>query len=218
MQLVTLAELRSKSKELADMSTSTFVSDSVWNSWINDEARELYDLLIGSNEEYETTFVEKIVSSGNTIDVPDDFYKLRGLDMDLSGFKRVRKYDFAKRDLYQSTAEFDLRFAPVRYRLIGDQIYLLPEENAAGTYRVWYVPTMAALVSDSDTLDARNGWDVYVTAGAAIRALGKEESDTKTVEKLKATAYQRITANLDRDYGETQRISDVRQSCLDDLY
>lgn len=218
-QLVTRQTLRERARELSDMTNSQFVTDSTFNLWIEEEARALYDFVIGKNEDYEVLTLNFSIASGNTQAVPSDFYKIRGLDQASgAGWKAVRKFNFAERDKYLPTSDVDLRHASVMYRLIGNEIHILPEDNAVGDYRLWYIPTMVSLTTDASTLDARNGWDTYIVLGAAIRALAKEESDASSLVQMRGETLNRILAALERDYAEPERISDVRKICISDYY
>ena len=62
--------------------------------------------------------------------------------------------------------------------MMGSNLRIQPTDNAVGSYQMWYVPTLTALSSDSDTVDSvmtRAGWEEYVIIEAAIKCLAKEE-------------------------------------------
>lgn len=65
---IDLAELRSRSQELADMVDSDYVSDNSWLIWINSGYAELYDLLVASDPERYSSFIDITLTSSR-----DDF-------------------------------------------------------------------------------------------------------------------------------------------------
>ncbi len=52
MALVQLKDLRTRTRQRADMVYSQFVSDAELNNYLNDALKELYDLLIQANVDY----------------------------------------------------------------------------------------------------------------------------------------------------------------------
>lgn len=212
MALITLAELRRRSKSKADMVNDPFVSDQEWNDWINEEAGSVYQLLVSGFDDYRITTVDTTLVSGNTIALPSDFYRLRGLDRKLTNneYHPVRKYNFNERGRYQNAAPGPGRIS-VRYRLLGQNITLIPAESAPGSYRYYYTPNFTRLVNDSDTFEDHNEWAKIVTHYAAIRGLDKEESDfSRKKDEYDAWKKELEAKASSRDEGEPERIADVR--------
>lgn len=210
---LTLAQLRTRAREKADMVNSTFVTDSELNGYINSSYQEFYDLLTNSVEDYNITVTNFTVASGNTQALPSDFYKVRGIDdmTDSANPTPVRKYNFNERNDYTVQYGFSDRFSPVKYRIIGDNFYFLPAELAPRPYRLWYVPICPSLVNDSDTAKGINGWLEYVFTDAAIKCLNKEESDTKVLYRAKKDLIDRIEAmRINRDQALPEKISRIR--------
>lgn len=225
----TLLSLRTQAKQRANMEQSNFVSDSEWNSYINNAASALYDLLVQAYEDYYLVLPapEFTVTAGNSRQaLPADFYKLRGLDYKLgtSDYVQVDQFQFGERN---SAKMIDVRRiydeAPVNYRIMGSYIQFLPEDRAPGTYKLWYIPRFVPMASDNDTFDGVNGWEEFIVVAAAIKALSKEESDTTDLVK----EYQEIKDRIEglaaeRDAGVSERITDVykfrRAYWYDDAY
>lgn len=211
----TLANLRLQARQRADMVNSQFVTDSEFNQYISDSYAELYDLLVSKFQDYyvKNPPLSVTINTGNTIDLPADFYKLSGVDRALTGdgdFYTLRPFTFEDRNARRSATRFRGLYPAIRYRIYGNQILLSPDDQAVGTYRVWYIPRFTALVNDSDTVDGVNGWELYIVTDAAIKALTKEESDASALMQMKMALLKRIEdMAANRDAGEPGRVTDV---------
>jgi hypothetical protein len=218
---VTLSSLRTQIRQRCDMENSSFVSDSELNSYINASYAELYDLLVSRFEDYFTTTTTATVTAGNSsFAVPSDFYKLRGVDRQIGSsdnYYALLKFNFSERNWRNRRLNRALfGQSNINYRLIGDTVELLPEDHAAGTYRLWYVPAFTTLSSDSDTLDGVNGWEEYIVVDACIKCLEKEESSTTSFERQKQKLEMRIEEMAsNRDFDQPERVTDMQQNQFD---
>ena len=210
MATVTLAVLKTRARQRADMEDSEFISDSELLSYINSSYAELYDLLVASYEDYHVgNPVEFTISSGNTYTLPSDFYKLRAIDykVDGSNYAAMRRFVFADRNSNERSRTVDTE---MKYRIVGNKIYIEPSSNANGDYRIWYTPSITLLSTDSDTIDGINGWEEYVVVDAAIKMLNKEESDTRHLDMEKQSLMQRIEKmSQNRDDAAPDTITDM---------
>ena len=123
--LKTLGQLRTLCRERADMENSNFISDSELNSYINSSCAELYDLIVGQHDDYYVTSATLTISSGNTVSLPSDFYKLRGLDyrVDANNYLTVKRFNFASRNLRDRDTSAFYGLAPYReYRVLGSTL------------------------------------------------------------------------------------------------
>lgn len=192
--LVTLAELRTRSRERADQQNSRFVSDTELNGYINKSASELYDLLTTVFEDYyaeASPYVINIVAGTFQYSLPSDFYKLVGLD----------------ELVYQSsTAQQSISIK--KYNFQERNSYISP--TAGRTVWMYYIPMMTPLVDDSDTFDGINGWDEYIVIDAARKMMQKEESDTSELILEKQNFIKRINDSApNRDASRPERVTDV---------
>ncbi len=210
---VTVDDLRPQARQRADMVNANFVSPSEWVSYIDKSYKELYDQLVVSFEDYYTIMTQFTVASGETsYSLPADFYKLRGVDRAMGGsnFYALRRFVFEDRNRRGYYQRYRGVQPYIAYRLMANSIIFSPEDQAPGDYRMWYVPAATTLTSGADTIDGINGWESYVVVGAAIMALMKEESDISALLLEKQGIEKRIRdMALDRDVGETDRITDV---------
>lgn len=212
---ITLASLKTRCRERSDMENSGFISDSELVSYINSSYAQLYDLLVSRFEDYYTTTTSSVVASGdNSISVPADFYKLLGVDYQLSGdsYTTVNKYNFQNRNRRDGLARTS---QSRQYRLINNAIELLPKTNAQGTYQLWYVPRITRLADDVDTLDGVNGWEEYIVIDTAIKMLSKEESDIAALLIEKRAMEDRIEAMANNRDSEPETVTDTNPYAWD---
>lgn len=225
---ITLSELRTQSRQRADMENSEFVTDSELNSYINSSIAELHDILIQSyGADYRVKSVEFTTTSSDSYELSsiitdNDFYKLNGVDAKLNGsiWTTLFPFNFNERNKHQTTGLYSyLGVTSLRYRVVGSKIYLSPTPDNATAMRVWYTPVATKLTIDADTLDDLNQYAEYVIVDAAIKMMQKEESDVSVLLAQKAGLKRRIeeVAN-NRDVGNGDSISDVYAGNEEFLY
>jgi len=207
-RLVTKATLRLRARREADMEFSQLADDEEVDQYINDSAAEFYDLVLAQDPDYflnPTPFSITLTSGVDTYALPADFYKLRGVDTQLSAVANqwitLEPFNFKQRNLYNwAPVNWNiLGVANVKYHLMGPtggvaQIKFIPGPLSPQTIRLWYVPACPTLVAETDSLDGVNGWDEYVVVDTAIKLLQKEESDTALLMARKAALMERIAA------------------------
>lgn len=214
-----LGQIRLMSQQRADRVNSPFVGLTEWNSYINQSAFELYDILTTLYEDYYVQDPLIFSTDGTTAqyDLPDDFYKVLGVDLGLASntnaWVSIPKFNFSARNNYifpQLTSTY-LGVFNLRYRLVGNTLMFIPTPSAGQSVRLWYVPRLVPLLKDTDILDGISGWIEYVITDAAIKALQKEESDTSVLMAQKQALLKRIEESaMNRDAGMPDTISDVR--------
>lgn len=214
----TLSTLRTRAKQLADMESSSFVTDAEWLSYINESLSELHDLIVTKYENYLIKTNDfTLVDGTESYTLPSDFYKAMGCDF-VDGDIRytLSRHKFRERNLYRE-AYVQSGLAAVgpyyEYRLQGNNIIFIPEPGT-GTIRLYYIPVVTELAIDADEVDVAyiTGWDELVVLSAAIKALAKEESleSAQLLMARKAQVMDRIDrAAQERDAGEPPAIHDV---------
>jgi hypothetical protein len=165
-------------------------STTEWQQLVNDGLRELY---LAYLKVYSDVYLKNVtfaaIVSGNTIPLPSDFLKSRGLDR-LVGTRwvPVPVFNFRERNTYHSGRR--------AHRV--DSLIRLDPESATFTgdvYRLWYWPTLTPLTDITpgvtDILDAQMDlWSEYVIAYAAMRALTKAKLDHTTQDADMARIFQ----------------------------
>jgi len=218
---VTLSELQSQARQRADQENSNFISDSELQGYINASIAELHDMLVssyGGDYNLDTHFFVTS-NSVDEYDLPSDFYKLRGVDINTSndvsasnGWHVLKPFTFEERndgDLNFSSRSTFLDFS--RYRMVKDSIRFSPTPDGGNAVRLWYVPSAAVLTGSAETLDGVNGFEEYVIVDAAIKMMQKEESDVSVLLAQKAQLQRRIKEMTEnRDIGSPDRITDVQ--------
>lgn len=164
--IVTLESLRIQSQERGDFLNSSFLSTSEWNRNIMGSYKELYDLLIaaygsdyyvntpvyfnvnGSDQLYplpdgSTSFYNSLTNASY---VPPAFYKLLGVDLQLSpgnpgSYVTIRQFNFADRNRY-AVPNFQSFYGVtnLRYRLNGNNLWLTPIPTGGQVIQIWYIP------------------------------------------------------------------------------
>lgn len=214
MSSVTLAQLKTRARQRADMENSGFIQNSELVSYINASVAELYDLLVSKyGEDYFVASPFSITTTANVDQyaLPTDMYKLLGVDLQLdtsNNWVSLKRFEFAERNIPQI---WDIKFVDfIRYRLFGGNLKLSPVPQANQKLRLWYIPLPTALVADSDTLDGFNGYDEYVVVDVAIKMLNKEESDPSALMAEKAALKLRIEQMAEgRDAGQPAKVQDI---------
>jgi len=134
--IVSLSELRLLAQQRADMENSQFITDDEWRRMINRSYAELYDLIVtsaNSEDYFLTSGTINLVSGTSTYDLPTDFYKSRGVDLNTGGAKvPLRRYNFSERNvggLYSVASD-------MRYHIQSNSIVFNHEPSSADTISV----------------------------------------------------------------------------------
>jgi hypothetical protein len=189
---VTLTEVIRRAKKRSDMTGSRFLENQDWVDLFNSAYADLYDLVVGAYDNYYVSEESTTLVTGtDTYDLPDDFYKLIGVDF-LVGGTYITLFPFVE-------AERNQPFAGA-------------SSIPSGTIRLRYVPAPAQYTVDDldEEIDGVAGWDEYVVNLMAEAALTAEESDTTAVQnQLKRLRQRIIDMAPNRDTGMPARITDV---------
>jgi hypothetical protein len=237
---MSLFELRLRAQQTADRVNSQFVTTSEWNSFIRLAMYELYDLLIMSYEDLFASSVAYLNTNGTTANYPlpdgvtnylggtygglagapaKALYKLAGMDLGVNtsnnAWVTLLKYDFIERNkyVYPNSTSTIYGVYNMRYRLMGNNINIIPTPAGNQQVRIWYSPKLPALLQDIDVSTlGYSGWLRYPIVRAAKYALDKEESDTTKLDAEIVFLKQRIeAASQNRDAGVPDTISKTRQ-------
>lgn len=238
---MSLYELRLRSQQTADRVGSQFVVTSEWNAFIRLAMYELYDLLITAYEDYFAQEFAYINTNGTTQNYPvpngydnylggtyggaygtpaKAFYKLAGMDLGVNtsndAWVTLLKFDFIERNkyVYPNSTSTIYGVYNMRYRLMGNNINIIPTPAGNQQIRMWYSPRLPGLLADTDlTTLGYSGWLRYPIVRAAKYALDKEEgSDTSKLDQEIGFLKVRIEqASQNRDAGIPDTISNTRQ-------
>lgn len=217
----TLAQLRLEARQRADMENDDFVEDPELDTYINDSRSELYDLLVSTYADYfiEDPLLITLALGESTYPLPSNFYKLIGMDrcineqggVDGDNFYTIRPFNWEDRNNRRNVDLFRGLYPNMRYRILGNNFKFMPQDQAQGIYRVWYVPSVPTLTADADELDVNcDRWKIYIVVDVAIKMLQKEESDVSVLAAQKSALIRRVEEMAQvRDAGEPERVTDV---------
>lgn len=169
--------MRDAAKDICDFVNNPQVGDPTWNRWLNDGIEKLYRIAFKRNAgAFRTSSDFTLTAASNLQAKPANFRRLIGVSLDPTSpsmRRSLRKLMVGERDSLG-------QFGPRRYDLVGDNIVIEPFNICAGNYRLYYVKGPTILVADGDAIDTiLEPYDDFVTTWAAIKALGKEESDNR---------------------------------------
>lgn len=220
---ITLAQLKSQARDRADMTNSQFVSDSELVNYINGSVAELHDLLIAAydNDYFITEYTFNTVSGTDSYALPNDFYKLRGIDSKIGTDQwfTLQPFNFNERNSKNDLVAYLAYGNNFRYRIIGSEVVFSPVPQGIYSIKLWYIPVATKLTSDSDTLNDINQFSEYVIVDAAIKMANKEETDVSVLAAQKAELRRRIEVMAqNRNADKSESISDIYAENLDYLW
>lgn len=235
---MSLCQLRLYSQQRADRVNSNFVTLTEWNTYINQAMMELYDILVTAYEDYflGAPIIYTTTGATNLYPLPNGtlsytgsdgisfvappFYKIRGVDLGANvatannGWVTVNKFNFADRNryFYPNSASTLFGVFNLQYRVMGNNLMVIPTPTANQPLRIWYIPRIPLLLQETDTTSVSiSGWIEYVVVDAAIRALQKEDSDVAVLMAQKESLKMRIQgAAQNRDAGMPETIAGTR--------
>jgi len=225
--VTTLLKIRTAARQQSDMTSSQFVTDAEFNSYINSSYQELYGLITqkfgndyfiaGTPDDWFQFLTDGVSSSyplpdgtgtyvlkdGST--VAPAFFKLLGVDLQVAptsgqdGWLTIKPFPFVERNRFSfpNVQAAYGRRTSLRYRVNGNRIWITPVPSGGQNIRLFYVPRFAGLVNDTDSLDGVNGWEEYVIIDAAIKAKDKEESDVSVLMARKAEIVRRMESEAE---------------------
>jgi len=187
--VVTLLDLMTLTRQEADMVSSQFVTEPELVGYIQNSYKDLYNLLVTSyGEDYYASIPATITTVGNQdkYDLPNGnntftdsenntitppaFYKLLGVDLQLSpnnpqGYITLKTFPFSERNRFAipNFASF-WGFTNVRYRLLGDQLWLTPIPASGQRIRLWYVPRPNNLINTFNTATTAQSTTITMSA------------------------------------------------------
>ena len=221
MTTFTLEELRDEVRRLGDFERSAVIRHQFINENLNRGLREYVYAVIDAYEGYyDDTDTPLTAANQQTVDLPEDFYRLRALDRDLGNnvFNPLRRIQLNETYRYENTG------VPVAYSLHGSVTQTLP-----GRVRLWpvpdrpynlpitYVPAAPVLEADGDDCDLLPSGDEVVIYAALVRLAEREERDPSEFQGQLERALARLRGNAARrDSYEPEYLSPRRPYYTED--
>lgn len=187
MALVSLTEMRARTRQLAGQETSLPASAHVDTDendlGINEALSAFHDLMIElQRHEWVVTPVkthsDTLVTGTTSYPLPDKLLATVSVRLsDGTTSHYVRPWDHADRDwLSNSSVPY---IDGYHYRVIGRMLELLPSPRAGYTLLVDYVPEYSPLVNPAETFECPFGWWRWAAIKAAIGMAYKGHTETK---------------------------------------
>lgn len=172
-----LLELRNYLRARTNTQQNFALSDETANLFINSGLGGLHTILATDYEDYGLSRYMATITTGNQIPLPPDFMKLRAVDFGSPGmWTTVFGYNLQERNRNNNPiANMVVPFgnlAARKCRVMGNRMYIEPEQLASGQYQIWYTPKFALLKSDTQTVDPSmdiNFIIEYAIASAAVK-------------------------------------------------
>lgn len=194
---IALGALRQQVRYRADIENNLALSDAELNGYISNSYKRLYGMLVGAygNDYAFATAYQFSTSSAQFYPLPDGsptyqningntaskFYKLLGVDLQYSasptGYISLKNFNFIERNRfgYPNTTVNLNGYTNLRYRLEGNNLYLVPIPTTGQTVQLWYIPAPSNLqftlptgitntgtsISFSDVTGLTSGMNVY---------------------------------------------------------
>jgi hypothetical protein len=216
----TVTELVDLVRKRSNMENCQFVTDQEIVDLLNRAHTELYDMVVGTNENYFVNSIDVSILGGiDAYALPSDFYKVLGVDLNIDTERAIslKRFQFTERNRYKTTI-----YAPhipasiYQYHVVDTNLKFIPKPKEAKTAVLWYVPLPKKLVlsapgtGESSSLDIRMAmYDDYLIVDAAINVLLKEESDVSVLMAEREVIKQRIIQYVtNRDVNEPEKVTD----------
>jgi len=214
----TLAEMRNRAYQRGGFENAIkrFPNAEV-NALVNESIADLWDQILRARgfDGYETSTTITTSSGVSVYSVPATFYELLAVAINPgNGLGSYPLERFMMRERPQLANPAVPRYGyPYAYKLLGDNIEVLPAPQGAYSLELRYVPSATELSSDLDTFDGINGWEEWAVVDAA-RKMATKERDFELVGALQAD-LARLTDRIRalagaRDRASNRRVVDVR--------
>jgi len=233
---VALSTVRAQVRSYLDESAESDWSDTDLNRLINQRYHRVYTAVIGVFEDYKisTDFINTVATQQEytTSDgLATDIYKIRRVEINYnitntdSVFQRafpLTNVDAMRVRLGETNMGPTLYRNPMYYFLGGSLGFIpIPDKVGTNAIKMWYVPTLADLSSDSSTIDLPYPERYYhvIAEGAAGDALRFGQQESREADKFD----QKFIAGVilmqeeleDRVAEESKTVIDVQGENLD---
>ena len=219
---ISLGQLRYQAQSRCDRINSQFVSLPEWNMILTEARKSLYNIITecyGGDYYSNSTYTITTGSGTQQYPLPKDMFKPTLIEValnpsDPSSWVTLRRFNWIQKNLWNYPNVYTFYgITNLRYRLMGDNLYIVPIPSGGQTIRINYVPRPKTLMIDTDIVDGISGFEEYIINYAAMVALNKEESETAEnfAGFLQKIIDDIMSAAENRDIGEPSQVSDSKQ-------
>lgn len=212
-----LANLRAEVRDRADIENSDHITDAQVDRYINQSGAALHAMLV---EHCEDEFVELFsgttdaasggitsISLNTEAEVTAGAYKILGVEVTTNGVRsELSRWNWKSRPALLADG---VSGPPHFYRWVSYTVQIIPSVPTATPYVIAAIPPYVDLAEDDDTLDGRDGWEEWIVWDAAIKAMVKEETDTREAVAERDRVLLRIKSQMKkRDFAHPHRVVD----------
>lgn len=190
---VTVSAIVTAARERADEEASRRVTDAELVRYVNDAWARLYAKHAQAFIDFYRTEEEIAVVAGTAgYDLPDDWWGTISLDYKAStdDYRPLHRVQEHERNRYRGTMSGDY---PRGYRIIGNQVVLMPTPSRSLTLVHAYLPTATVLTDLADEIDGILGHEVLLQLMVARRIMQKNEEYEGDFEKEIAQLEEELT-------------------------
>lgn len=159
---VSLGAMRLAAQEASDFENNPAITTEAWNQFINQSYKRLFDLLVAAygNEYHMAQAYQFTLSNVQMYALPDGspnfrsvtgsiapkFYKATGVDLQYSaspnGWVTIKNFEWIERNkfAYPNTTVNWSGYTNLRYRIQGNNLYIVPVPQVGQLAQLWYVP------------------------------------------------------------------------------
>lgn len=217
---VTLAQLRERVRQRADIQNQTKrYPDTELTQLINDSYKELYGTLV-RNLLIRPEATQTITTDGSaSYALNSDHFATLGVFFDVNGdwYSLLARHSVKDRP-FGITSTITGEATSYRIAEISGvkRIEFFPVPSGRDYY-ITYVPFPDNLTADTDTVAVWLAWPEYVVLDASIKALRKENTDTRALEVDRERLLQRITDECAMtEMTESLKVTDTRRNQVSD--
>lgn len=220
--MTTLSDLITLIRQRTNLETSQFVTDAEITSYLNSSLDRLDRMLIGTSEDYKLSSSDQTITTAtdgsNYFTLPADFSVSRLVQRQVSGgaFENVPRFQMRERSRYDYPMVRSVVEVCVAYAIEGNRCTIVPAQQSAGTYRLWYAPKFILLVAPSDTLEPymdQPSWIEYAVVDVGVKILQKQDLDaSQWIGSAQDLRQHLIESTKPRDQGAPKKIILTRES------
>lgn len=186
----TRAQLRTHARMFLDEVSEADWSDSQINTELNYAYMEVYTAVIETYEDYyKTDLTASFSASTASYALPDDFFKVRRLEVRMYStdeYVKATPYSFDQIGTAVDTTSLGLLMRPI-YELSGSYLRILPlpPSDTTGGYRLTYIAQATEMDDDNDTINIPfpDRYGKLVVKGAVSQLLSKGQQEEVVASK-----------------------------------
>jgi hypothetical protein len=216
----TVGNLVLECRQRVNKENSNFYTSQEMVSMISQSYKELYDKIItayGDDYYLATPYTWTTIQNQQLYPLPNDFYKSLLVEValnpqDPNSYVTIKQFMLRQKNLFNYPNQYTMYgITNIRYRLEGNNLFIVPQTQGAQTLRMWYAPRPSQLIFLTDLVDGVSGWEEYIVADVCIKMLAKEESDVSVFAAQKKDMDKRLDEMAkNRNIGEPQTVTDAK--------